>query len=84
MPEPQREFRFCERRWRFDLAWVDRLLAVELQGGEFSQGRHSRGVGMANDARKWNAATLQGWTVLVFTGAMVKSGEALDVLRLIL
>lgn len=34
LPEPLLEFQFHkERRWRFDLAWPDILLAVEIDGG---------------------------------------------------
>ena len=57
------------RRWRFDFAWPDRMLAVEIDGGAFSGGRHTRGAGFSEDCRKLNAATLLGWRVLRFTGA---------------
>ncbi len=75
--DPVREHRFHPvRRWRFDLAWPDRKLAVEVDGGTWSAGRHVRGAGYERDAEKFNAAALLGWTVLHFTGAMVRSGEA--------
>lgn len=33
-PRPRREFRFAPpRRWRFDLAWPEMMLAIELEGG---------------------------------------------------
>lgn len=57
------------RRWRFDFAWPDRMLAVEIDGGAFSGGRHTRGAGFSEDCRKLNAATLLGWRVLRFVGA---------------
>ena len=57
------------RRWRFDFAWPDRMLAVEIDGGAFSGGRHTRGAGFSEDCRKLNAATLLGWRVLRFPGA---------------
>ena len=37
---PEREFRFCERRWRFDFAWPSHKVAVEIDGGIFIHGRH--------------------------------------------
>lgn len=62
------EHRFdASRRWRFDFAWPALMLAVEVEGGTRSGGRHTRGDGYANDCEKYNAATLQGWRVLRFT-----------------
>ena len=55
------------RQWRFDFAWPDRMLAVEIDGGAFSGGRHTRGAGFVEDCRKLTAATLLGWRVLRFT-----------------
>ena len=79
MPRWEREFKFdaTGRRWRFDFCWPDRRVAVELNGGSWVNGGHSRGTGFENDCYKHNAAVQQGWKVLVFTGKMVKSGEAI-------
>lgn len=74
---PVRELVFAPpRRWRFDFAWPDRMLAVEVEGGTFVQGRHSRGKGIEGDAEKYNAATLLGWRVLRFTTDMIHDGRA--------
>jgi hypothetical protein len=83
LPEGLREYRFdaSGRRWRFDLAWVHRMLACEINGAEWQQGRHNRGAGMAKDFEKMNAAQVQGWVVLQFTGSQVKSGAAITVLE---
>lgn len=80
LPLPQREFRFHpKRRWRLDLAWPERLLFVECDGGEFVRG--SRRHGGANDCEKANAAVLAGWTPLRFTGSQIQSGAAIAVLE---
>ena len=78
LPTPEREMRFADgRKWRFDFAWPERMLAVEVEGGTWVNGRHSRGNGYADDCRKRNAAQRLGWRVFSFTSDMVKSGEAL-------
>lgn len=77
LPEPAREYVFAKpRRWRFDFAWVDLLVAVELEGGIFSGGRHTRGAGFEADLIKYNTALMNGWSVFRFSGSMVGSGDA--------
>ena len=78
LPLPETEHRFhVERRWRFDFAWPEFWLAVEVEGGTRSQGRHTRHAGFEGDCEKYNAAALAGWRVLRFTGSMVRDGRAL-------
>ncbi len=77
LPDPQREFLFHPRRkWRFDLAWPDLLIAVEIEGGIWTGGRHVRGEGYEADCEKYNEAQLAGWMVLRFTPGMIKKGKA--------
>jgi len=64
------------RRWRFDVAWPVERLAVEVDGGGWTQGRHSREPGMQSDNAKCNEAQLAGWLVLRVTPRQVQSGEA--------
>lgn len=78
IPPPVREYRFAPpRRWRADFAWPDRRLLVEVEGGQWTAGRHTRGAGYAGDVEKYNTAALLGWRVLRFTAGMVETGEAL-------
>lgn len=82
LPRPEREFAFAKpRRWRFDLCWPDRMLAAEVEGGSWIQGRHSRGAGMRNDCGKYNEAVLRGWRLLRVTADMVRDGSALEVIE---
>lgn len=78
LPAPETEYKFHSRRkWRLDYAWPGALVAVELDGGTFTAGRHNRGAGYLADCRKLNEAALAGWRVLRVTTRMVESGEAL-------
>lgn len=82
LPEPTRELVFAKpRRWRFDFAWPERLIAVEVNGGVWTQGRHSRGTGQISDMDKLNQAQLLGWKVLQFAESHIKSGDAIDLIE---
>jgi len=59
------------------MAWPDRRLAVEIEGGTKGKSRHTNCIGFERDCRKYNEAALHGWYVLRFTGDMINSGEAL-------
>ena len=68
LPAPVREYKFSEsRRWKFDFAWPERMIAVEIEGGIWSAGRHTRGIGFVLDCQKYNAAAIAGWRVLRYT-----------------
>ncbi len=85
LPEPVREHRFHEtRKWRFDLSWPDRMVAVECEGGVYSQGRHLRPGGFLGDLEKYNNATALGWAVYRVTAAMIADGTALKLVDMAL
>jgi len=72
IPKPKEELRFSPiRRWRFDYAWEEVKVAVELDGGVFCAGRHARGAGIRRDHEKINAAIELGWVVLRYLPAEV-------------
>ena len=65
LPAPVFEYKFhATRKWRIDIAWPDNRLAVEVQGGIFVQGRHSRGAAMLKEWEKLNTLAGMGWRVL--------------------
>ena len=65
LPVPVAEFRFAlPRRWRFDYAWPDYLVALEIEGGVWTGGRHVRPSGFLGDMLKYNCAAVLGWRVL--------------------
>lgn len=78
--EPVAEYQFHPtRRWRFDWAWPLQKVALEIDGGVFIQGRHSRGVGMVKDMEKYNQAAILRWRVIRVTPKMLSTGEAINV-----
>jgi hypothetical protein len=94
IPMPTTELRFAEpRRWRFDYAWpnatvaakvVDsgfRLVAVEVEGGAFTRGRHTRGKGFIADMEKYNEAAVRGWIVLRVTPQQLCTMETVELIR---
>jgi len=71
------------RRWRFDfvVASTGLGIAVEVEGGTWQAGRHTRGAGFEKDCEKYNRAVLLGWRVLRFTPAMIDDGRALKTIE---
>jgi very-short-patch-repair endonuclease len=75
---PIREHRFHpERGWKFDFCWPEKKVAVECEGGIWTNGRHTRGAGAREDMDKYNSATALGWHVFRFDAEAVKSGHAI-------
>jgi len=40
------------------------MVALEVEGGVWTGGRHTRGAGFIEDMEKYNAAACMGWFVL--------------------
>ena len=82
LPMPEREYRFHPvRKWRFDFAYPDRMLAIEIHGGVWTQGRHTRGSGFTKDCEKYTEAAILGWRILHFTSTHVETGDAVGKLE---
>jgi len=72
--EPESEYKFHpKRKWRFDFAFPDIKLAIECEGGVWSDGRHTRGKGFVGDSEKYNEAVIMGWRILRYTTSTVKN-----------
>lgn len=82
LPAPVAEYRFePTRKWRFDWCWPDQRVALEVDGGIWTQGRHTRGAGWEKDTEKLNAAQAAGWRVLRCTPTTRDTPATLDALR---
>src|SRR5204863_197784 len=66
------EYRFHPvRRWRFDLAFLDKKIAFEVEGGTWIRGKHTHPIGYQKDCVKFNAAARLGWQVYRLTPSMI-------------
>lgn len=74
----EQEYKFHPtRKWRADFLITGTKILVEVEGGIWSGGRHTRGKGYLGDMEKYNEAAAMGYTVLRFSTEQVKSGLAL-------
>lgn len=85
LPTPEREYRFAPpRRYRADFAYPDKMLLIEVEGGVWVRGAHTRGGHYNSDCEKYNLAAMNGWKVLRFTSNMINDGTALGVIEKVL
>ena len=91
----EREHAFAKpRRWRADFMvyarpiwdgenkrWLNNRILIEIDGGGYVAGRHSRGAGMERDAEKQSAAAILGYRVIRCTPRQVEDGTALGWIR---
>jgi len=82
LPPVEREYMFHgERKWRLDFAWPDQRIAVEIEGGLHSGGRHTRAKGYQEDITKYNEAVAAHWAVFRFSTSDVMSGRAIEFIK---
>lgn len=82
LPEPIQEYRFdTERKWRLDYCWPQYRLALEVEGGVWVRGRHTRGAGFVKDQEKYNAWAVRGGRLLRVLPDTLATGATLDMIR---
>lgn len=70
--EVESEFYFHPtRKWRSDFALPLQKILIEVEGGVWSGGRHTRGSGFVGDMEKYNAAAVLGYRLIRFTPKQV-------------
>lgn len=73
-----REYRAIPgRRYRIDIAFPEQRIAVEVMGGVWVGGRHTRGAGYETDSEKICLLAGLGWTYLQVTPDQIRKGQAL-------
>ena len=89
LPEPVPEYQFAPpRRWRFDWCFLQpglltqtKGIALEIQGGIWTSGRHVRGKALLAEHEKLNEAAVRGYRVLFCTPEDVQSGAIFPVIK---
>lgn len=56
-----------ERKWRFDWAFPEKMIAIEYEGLMSEKSRHTTVKGFTGDAEKYNEAQRLGWSVYRYT-----------------
>ncbi|MDM1247900.1 DUF559 domain-containing protein [Acinetobacter sp. R933-2] len=80
--EFQTEFQFNpERKWRADFYILGSKVLIEVEGGIWSNGRHTRAQGYLGDMEKYNSAQEFGYSVYRYSTEQVKSGKAIEDIR---
>jgi len=67
-----KEYKFHKKRkWRIDYFLPELKTGIEIEGGVWIQGRHTRGQGYINDCEKYNQALLCDIRVLRYPAVVI-------------
>lgn len=81
VPYPEYSFASPARKWRADYCWPHERLILEVDGGLWVDGRHSRGAGRIADMEKLSEAAIMGYRVIYCTPTELHNGAVLDRVR---
>ena len=80
--EVVKEYQFHPvRKWLFDYAIPEHKIALEVEGGVWTNGRHTRGTGFLKDIEKYNTGTLLGWRIFRTTPSELLSSNTIELLK---
>ena len=70
------EVRFCpKRRFRFDFLEPKSKVAIEINGGNYARGRHTRPQALESEYEKILLAASLGYTYIILTESMIYNEE---------
>ena|SRR3990167_7561128 len=67
------------RKFATDICYPEKKLAVEIEGGAWTRGRHTRGAGFLRDMEKYNLLTELGWRLLRYSPDKINYAQILKV-----
>lgn len=80
--EVVKELKFhSSRRWRFDYAIPAIKMAIEVEGGVWTGGRHTSSRGFLEDMEKYNEAALMGWCLIRTTPNELLTKKMIDLIQ---
>ena len=81
----EKEYRFHPvRRWRFDYCIKSKMVALEIEGAVYQNGRHQRASGFLKDMEKYNEAAIMGWFLIRVTPQDVEKNKEIELIDRIL
>lgn len=69
------------RKWRFDYAIPEHKITIEVEGGVWTKGRHTRPQGFIGDMEKYNTGTLLGWRIFRVTPNDLLKTRTLELIK---
>ena len=86
LPEPVAQYRDKKtfgRGFAWDFAYPEARLLIEVQGGQWANGKtaHTWGKSFQRDCEKLNAAQLAGWRQLNFCRGMIDAGDVAEIVK---
>ncbi len=86
LPIPKHEYLFAKEigrkeLFRADYAWPNHKVALEVDGGVWTQGRHTRGSGYVKDIEKRNLYALAGYRLIVCVPTTLCSKETIQLIK---
>jgi hypothetical protein len=86
LPVPTPEFSFAmhespPRKFRWDYAWIDAKVALEVQGSIWTRGAHGRGTGILRDHEKFSLGAALGWRLLLCTPKELCSANTFTLIK---
>lgn len=87
LPEPAPEYQFHKnRKWRIDWYFEhgNRRVALEVEGGVYTNGRHTRAAGFLKDMEKYNALSEAGIFLLRCTPDELMTTKIFELVKRVL
>lgn len=79
------EYRFHPKRlWRADMCCLEHRIIIEVEGGVYTNGRHTRSSGFLKDVEKYNTATCLGYRIIRVTPDTLLSNQTFEYIEQLL